>query len=105
VHRNGLRLLITVWQFESVIQVTLFRESSDVALMDFTCFVRGEVRHINDGRGNYLSLEDCVVAPSRFSYIEAGNSFNHDRFPFGITLTIRVRPDIQIAMVPYQSRT
>src|SRR5687767_12024041 len=78
IERAGLRLLFTVWQLESVIQASLFRDQADDALFTVCAYVRGEARFINDKRGRYLEIEDCIVAPSRFSYIQSVDFFNRE---------------------------
>lgn len=103
--RNGLRLLFTVWEMESVIQASLFRLSSEKALSTWAAYVRGEVRLIDDDRGRYLEFEDCIVAPNRFWYLEAGDVFDKSRFPFSVTITVAIDPDFHIAFVNYRSRT
>jgi hypothetical protein len=103
--RDGLRLLFTVWQLESVIQASLFRDNTEAALFTFAAYVRGEARFINDQRGRYVDFEDCIVAPNRFWYIEAGNPFDQQRFPMSVTIRLAVDPDIRISFVNYESRT
>jgi hypothetical protein len=88
-----------------VIQTSLFREKSDDALLAFAAYVRGEAQYINDKRGRFLAIEDCIVAPNRFWHIDAGNVFDRERFPVSVTITIAVDTDIRIAFVNFESRT
>ncbi len=105
VNKNGLRLLITVWQYESAVQLTLSRDATEANLFSFAAYVRGEVRYVNDKRGTYLEITDSIVAPSRFSYMEFGDVFDRERFPYGVTVEIGVKPDIRVAIVPFRSTT
>ena len=105
IERDGLRLLFTVWHLESVIQASLFREKSDDALFTFAAYVRGEARFINDKRGRYLEIADCIIAPNRFWYIVSGDPFDRDRFPISVTVRMTVDPDIRLAFVDYETRT
>ncbi len=105
LEREGLRLLVTVWQLESVIQTSVFRSNSDDAMFTFAAYVRGATRYINDKRGRYMEIEDCIIAPSRFWYNQAGDVFDRKRFPFSVTVTIAVDPEIRIAFVNYEPRT
>jgi hypothetical protein len=66
VERDGLRLLLTVWLYESVVQASLFRGSRDIALFTCAAYVRGVSRFVNDQRGRYLEFENCIIAPNRF---------------------------------------
>ncbi len=104
LERHGLRLLLTVWQLESVIQASLFRDESDDALFTFAAYVRGAARFINDKRGRYVEFEDCIIAPNRFWYIQAGDALDRERFPNSVTVTLAVDPDIRIAFVNYERR-
>ncbi len=105
VERNGLRLLFTVWQLESVVQGSVFRIDANDALFTFAAYVRGGARFVNDQRGRYLEIADCIVAPNRFWYIDAGDPFDRERFPIAITMTVAIDPDIRIAFVNFESRT
>ena len=105
IQRNGLRLLFTVWQYESVIQASVFRGDADVALFTFAAYVRDEARFINDKRGRLLEIADCIIAPNRFWYIESGDPFDRERFPIAVTVTVAIDPDIRIAFVNFEPRT
>lgn len=109
--REGLRLLVTVGQLESLIYVSLFRGNCDDAVFAFVLYARGAARFINDQRGRFLGIEDCIVAPSRFwcnrvgDVFGSGDVFDREHFPYSVTATIAVDPDIRIALVDYKSRT
>jgi hypothetical protein len=100
VEQNDLRLLVTVWQYESVIQLSLFRAPTNVTILSFACFLRGNARYVNDKRGKYLELIDCVIAPTRFWYQCAGDLFDHKKFPHGLTIQLEVRPEIRVLLEP-----
>ena len=105
IQRNGLRLLFTVWQYESVIQASVFRDDGETALFTFAAYVRAEARFVNDKRGRYLEIADCIIAPSRFGYIESGDPFDRERFPIAVTVTLAIDPDIRIAFLNFEPRT
>lgn len=105
IERNGLRLLFTVWQHERVIQVSVFRSDCDDALFTFAAYVRSGARLINDKRGRYLEIADCIIAPNRFWYVESGDPFDGQRFPIAVTVTVAIDPDIRIAFVNCEPRT
>jgi hypothetical protein len=104
IQQNDLRLLIIVWQFESAIQLSLIRDVTNATIFSFACYVRGKARYVHDKRGKYLELGDCVIAPDRFWYLEAGDVFDRNRFPHGLTIELEVRPDIRVAVMPCPSR-
>lgn len=103
VKQGDLRLRFCVWPFESVVELTLLRDTTRATIFSCVCFVRDNVRFVNDKRGKYLALNDCVIAGARFWYFEAGDVFDHQRFPCGVTVEISVRPEISVMIVPYRS--
>ena len=105
IERNSLRLLLTVWQYESVIQWSIFLNYADDALVTFAVYVRGEARFINDTRGRFLEISECIIVPNRFWYINCGYLFDRERFPLAVTVTLAIDPDIRIAFVNVQPRT
>ncbi len=96
VDKDGLVLTVTVWQYESVIGLSLRAPSMDNPAMEFALYVRGPVTYINDKRGEYLRLEDCIITSSRFSYIEAGDLWDNIKFPSGLPVVVAVRPGIRV---------
>jgi hypothetical protein len=105
IEREGLRLLLTLWQLESVIQASLFRSKAETPLFTFAAYVRGDARFINDKRGRYIDFEDCIVATNRFWYIQAGDPFDQQRFPISVTIRLAIDPDIQIGFEENETRT
>lgn len=105
VQRNGLRLLLTVWQYESVVQASVFQGDAESAVFTFAAYVRGAARLIDDQRGRYLEIADCIIAPSRFWYLDSGDPFDRERFPIAVTVTVAIEPTIQIAFVNRNNRT
>lgn len=98
VEQNGLRLTLSLWPFESMVGFSLYRVGNTDALFDFWVVVRGQIRRINDKRGDYLEFTDCIVTDSRFSYLERGNLFEENRFA-GVDLELHIAPDIRLRVV------
>jgi len=96
VEQHGLVLTATVWQYESVICLSLRQQAMNEPLVEFTLFVRDGIRYVKDKRGEYLEFQDCIVAPSRFSYIEIGDVFDKTKFDHGLTLQLATKPHLQI---------
>jgi hypothetical protein len=101
--KHDLRLLLTVWQYESVVQLSIFRSENHAPMFSFACFVRDKVRYVNDKRGKFLELIDCVIAPNRFWYLQAGDVFDHNRFPHGLTIQVEAIPEIKVLFEPCRS--
>jgi len=96
VKGGGLRLIVTVWPFESVAQFTLWQDLYEAPLLDFALFVRGEVRYISDKGAEYLEFQDSVFGPGRFWYSVAGDPFSHEQYAVGISLKVRIKPIISL---------
>lgn len=96
VQRDSVVLTVVVRQYESVIELSLRQTTVESPTIEFALFVRGAVRYIKDKRGEYLEIEDCVIAPNRFSYQDRGNMFDRSRFSHGLTVQLIVKPHIQI---------
>ncbi|MBY0549257.1 MAG: hypothetical protein K2W95_18425 [Candidatus Obscuribacterales bacterium] len=88
---------------QGVVQLSLFRGANDATIFSFACYVRKNARYVNDKRGKHLELVDCVIAPTRFWYLQAGDVFDHNRFPHGLTVQVEARPDIRILLEPSRS--
>jgi hypothetical protein len=105
VERGPLRLLFTVWPIESTAQASLFHGKQEKPLFSIAAYVRGEARLIKEPQQRRLDLEDCIIAPSRFWYIEAGNMFDRVRFPVSVTMSMTVDPELSIDLTKFQLRT
>jgi hypothetical protein len=91
-----IRLILTVRPYESVIHITLGSTALPETLFECAAFVRDKaVRQEYKGQ-EWLELRDCVMEPSRFSYLEMGNPFDRERFPYAQHIRIWVQPQIRI---------
>jgi hypothetical protein len=96
VTKDGARLIVTVWPCESVIGISVGAASLPNPLVTFAVFVRGKAL-LQEYKGElWLELRDCVVAPSRFSYLELGDPFDRGAFPRGQPVRIWVQPQILV---------
>ena len=96
VEKNGLILAVTVWQYESVVCISLRQQENTAPLTEFALFVREAIQYIHDKRGEYLEFRDCIIAPSRFSYLEMGNMLDRTKFNRGSTVQLAIKPHVQI---------
>lgn len=92
-----LTLALTVFQLESVVQVTFGTEGGKQPVLDFAMFVRDRVIRESTADAEWLEFRDVIVAPSRFSYTEMGDPFNRTRHPQRHRLLIQVAPQISLA--------
>jgi hypothetical protein len=96
VRRDGVVLQLIVRQYESVVQISLAIEPGAKPLIELAVFVRDGVVTDADGTNEWVELRDCILAGSRFSYIEMGDVFDRRRYPHGHQVRILVRPQIRV---------
>jgi hypothetical protein len=70
VVQSDLTLVLTLWQFESVVAIEVTRTGTGVPLIAFVLVVRGGTRHLKGPDAECIEFADAVVVPSRFSYLE-----------------------------------
>jgi hypothetical protein len=99
IRRNAVVLCLTVRQYESVVQLTLSAEPNEHPLIELAVFVRECAVARGDGNDEWLELRDCILAGSRFSYMDMGDVFDRRRYPGGHHIRIRVRPQIQVEIL------
>ena len=92
IHRAGLNLKLLMKQYDSRIQLTLFRDV-DSNILEIDLWVRGQVRRIHHKHGSYIELQDCIFIRGYVGYVNTGSA--------GTTVVVDINPDISIAMVPF----
>jgi hypothetical protein len=65
-----LTLVLTLWQFESVVAIEVKRNGTDAPLIAFALVVRGSAQHLKGPDSECIEFVDAVIVPSRFSYLE-----------------------------------
>lgn len=88
VEKHGMRLLLTVYQYDGDVHFSLYQDGVDRPIFDMELIECQGARYINDKRGEYLEF-----APSRCF----GTRYDGEDFiPYGVRL--RVKPSISIEM-------
>ena len=94
VRRDEMVLALTVYPIESLVCLSLYQHDHENLLIELAIFVHGEVRYINDKRGEYLEFAECILAPCRSSYREEISVW--DKVAPQWTLELAVKPQISI---------
>lgn len=102
VCKDGLRLVLTVWPYESVVRVELGAEAVPGSGTEFAIVVRGEVTRCEYKGREWLEFTDCVVVPSRFSYLVLGNPADRELHPHGHSIRIAVSPCIVVEWLRHE---
>jgi hypothetical protein len=103
VRDGDLTLNLTVWQYESVAEFTLYRVGIEEPILHFALVVRDVVQYHAEKWGEWLEFRDCVIAPRRFWSTDLGNVFDRRRFPTGVAVELTARPHIQIKFTEHTS--
>ena len=88
VDRDGLRLTVTVFPYDSDIYLDLFREGVANALFEMKLTDCSGTRYVSDSRGEYLEFAPSKVFGSRYDRTSP--------IPYGIRLS--VNPCISIRL-------
>lgn len=96
IEEHGLTLLLTLWQYESVIQITFHHEGQEKPVLSFALVVRGQVSRKIEPWGDYLLLEDCISVPDRFYYLNWVDVFDRERYPYIQDVWIVPYPEVRI---------
>jgi hypothetical protein len=100
VLQERISLLFTVWQFESVVQISLSDTISELPVTRFALFVRGGIHRRKFKNLELLVIQDCFVIPDRFYSIELDDILEKKVWPTGLTVELSIKPQIQIQFVP-----
>ncbi|MBN9121544.1 MAG: hypothetical protein J0I06_20745 [Planctomycetes bacterium] len=99
VSKGGARLVLDVWPYESAVGISLWAGASSEPITDLVAFVRGPAVRRETRESEWIELRDVVITPSRFSYLELGDPFDHERFPAGFPVRICATPQIRVDLV------
>lgn len=69
---SGLALVVSFWNYEGCIEVSLCQSGRSLPLIELALYVRGRIErrseHYRDGTWrDYLLLTECVLSPSRYA--------------------------------------
>jgi hypothetical protein len=92
VKKDGLRLELTVYQLDSDIYITLYRDGIETALISFQITQCSGTRYVNDDRGEFLEFAPSQVFGDRYSrgYL----------IPVGVRLSVKPHISIQLVANP-----
>jgi hypothetical protein len=88
VARNGLRLEITVFQYDGDVAISLYRDGLELPIFDVRLLGCEGLRYVNDQRGEHLEF-----APARCF---GGRYDGTSPMPFGIR--VAAKPQVRVTM-------
>lgn len=97
VEKDGLTLVLSIWQYDSLFEISLYQFGKDSPFINFHLYVRDEVKFINDKRGYYLSFQDCAFVSSEYPL--ASINFTSDERFKNLTMELAVEPQIKIKFI------
>ncbi|OON68028.1 hypothetical protein [Hymenobacter sp. CRA2] len=95
VRHDGLLLLVSLWPYLGVVDVTLVQSVTEAVLLDLTVAVRGRIRYNNDKRGEYLEFADCVLV-SRVALTEEQAEAAFSPNLLGRTMLVAMKPHVSV---------
>jgi hypothetical protein len=100
VVQSDLTLVVTLWQFESVVAIEVTRTESGTPLIAFALVIRGGARHLKGPGTECIEFADAVVVPNRFSYLEYQQKrvdvYDAKQMPGLDSVRVFVKPGIRI---------
>ena len=99
VEKSGLMLEMSIWQYESLIAISLYQTISEKPFITLWFVVRDKIRYINDKRGSFLEFTDFLIVKNRAYYIEEGDVFVESKFPMKLNLELTIEPEIYFRIV------
>ena len=99
IEKNGLILEISIWQYESLITISLYKTENEIPFISLCFVVRDKIRYVNYKRGSFLEFADFLLVKNRGYYIEEGDVFVKSKFPMKLSLELTVEPEISIRIV------
>jgi hypothetical protein len=99
VERDDLKLDLTVWQYESTLQLDLWHKRFTEPIIGFALAVRSGVKHLKAAGAECLQFCDCVIVPGPFSYRSFGGYETlHDpaKLPGIPAVRLFVKPSIRV---------
>jgi hypothetical protein len=96
LEKDGLILEMTIWQYESLIAVSLIQKEAEKPFLTFFFVVRDEIKFRNDKESSYLEFIDSVIVPLRFYHLSQGDVFNKANYPTDISIELWTYPQLEI---------
>lgn len=91
--RDSLELNVIVSPYHRSLQFAMEKEGA--TLFKVTVWVFGEIRRVFDLRGEFLEVNDCILAPNWFEYFE-NESQKSIKNRDVVVLRVFLKPHIQI---------
>jgi hypothetical protein len=96
VIRAGIGLKLQLWQYESILELTLTNEKDENVITSYAIMVKGEIKLKTFSGRDFLVLTNCLVLPNRFSYLDLGGIEKLEKCNIGYNISLRVNPSIHI---------
>jgi hypothetical protein len=92
VTQNGLRLVLEVWPYESLVQISLRRDGEDQRLLALTFLVQGPVCRRKEKWGEYLEFSGCTLVSERYFQEQHDERWRS----YGLFVQLFTSPDFKI---------
>lgn len=100
VEHDELALEVTVWQYESVVELHLRSAKSGNTITRLFLVIPTQIQYERSAHAEYLLFKNVAVSPSRFFYNDLScNPFNPNEFKAGVNVRLSIKPSISILFV------
>lgn len=99
VVQEKLTLHLMIWQFDSVVEISMLNTDNQSLVMTFSALVRGGIYRKKYKNFEILEIQDCIIVSDRFYSFEIGDLFDKKVCPYGITLEVSIKPEIHIKII------
>lgn len=98
VTKHGLTLLLTLWELQSVVQLSLFQVGEAEPFLTQAILVYGAIELRKEKWGEFLRMTDCLVV-GEFHCLDPDDLHPPAKVSWDLTLEIRVNPRIYVGFV------
>jgi hypothetical protein len=95
IQKDGLILEMTIWQYESLVALSIFKENNDKPFLTLYFIVRNEIKFINEKDFASLQFCDVVVVPIRFWMYESPDLFDKKNCATKLNIELTVYPQLE----------
>ncbi len=99
MEKDDLVLEVTVWQYESVVAISLSQVSNRRCFITIYFAVRNKIEFVNEKNSAILRFCDIITVPNRFFYLEDKDVFDRDKVKNNQNLELCIYPHLELQFV------
>ncbi len=100
--KGGLILELTIYEYESLITFSLFKQTSNKPFLTLTFIIRDEIKFINEKDSASLLFKNCILVSDQF-WMYQGNEgkdlFDKTKFATELDIELTVYPHLGFKVI------